>query len=73
MMKTTVTTKPHDLCFLIRPTFGIASLHSETTFPPFLKSSMDAIRVVVTGMAAKEPAQVVLVENDHVINDLSLA
>ncbi len=66
MMETANTTKSHDLRFLIWTRFNLASLGR------IFKTRVDAIRLAVTDIVAKEPAQVVLVEDDHVIDELSL-
>jgi hypothetical protein len=52
---------------LIWPIINVAFLRR------ILKTRVDVIRVVVTDIVAKESVQVVLVENHHVDDDLSLA
>ncbi len=67
MVKAADTRQPHYLCARRRSSFNGTPLRCISNH------SVNTLRIVVGDIVAEESAQVVLIEYDHVIDDLSLA
>jgi len=67
MVKTTDTRQPHPLCVRRRSSFNGTPLRCISN------DRVNTLRIVVADIVTEEPAQVILIEHEHVIDDLSLA
>lgn len=67
MVKTTDTRQPHPLCVRRRSSFNGTPLRYISN------DRVNTLRIVVADIVTEESAQVILIEHEHVIDDLSLA